>query len=62
MNVRATYAVYLKLIGMLVGDYLLVIVELFLIGGFVLSEFTRVTDRQTDIRTDGRHCNHEDYA
>ena len=51
-GVRATYAVHLKLIGKLVGDFLLVIIELFSLGAFVLSQFTRLTDRQTDGRTD----------
>ena len=30
------------------GDFLLVIIELFSLGAFVLSQFTRLTDRQTD--------------
>ena len=42
----ATYAVHLRLIGKLVGDFLLVI--LFSLGAFVLSQSTRLTDRQTD--------------
>ena len=50
----ATYAVHLRLIGKLVGDFLLVIVELFSIGAFVLPQFTRLTDGETDGRTDGR--------
>ena len=54
----AMYAVHLRLIGKLVGDFLLVIIELFSIGAFVLSQFTRVTDRQTD----GRHYDHEDHT
>jgi len=33
----ATYTVYLRLIGKLVGDFLLVIIELFSLGAFVLS-------------------------
>ena len=48
----ATYDVHLRLIGKLMGDFLLVITELFLLGAFVLSQFTRLTDRQTDGRTD----------
>ena len=44
----ATYAVHLMLIGKLVVDFLLVITELFSLGAFVLSQFTRVTDRRTD--------------
>ena len=47
----ATYAVHLRLIGKLVGDFLLVIIELFLLGAFVLSQFTHLTDRQTDGQT-----------
>jgi len=43
----ATYAVHLRLIGKLVGNFLLVIIELFSLGAFVLSQFTCVTDRQT---------------
>jgi len=35
-----------------VGDFLLVIIELFSLGAFVLSQFTRLTDRWTDRRTD----------
>ena len=50
----ATYAVYLRLIGKLVGDFLLVIIELFSLGAFVLSQFTRLTDGQTDGRKDGQ--------
>jgi len=44
----ATYAVHLRLIGKLVGDFLLVITELFPLGAFVLSQCTRLTDRRTD--------------
>ena len=50
----ATYDVHLRLIGKLMGDFLLVIIQLFLLGAFVLSQFTRLTDRQTDGRTDGQ--------
>ena len=49
-----TYAVHLRLIAKLVGDFLLVIIELFSLGAFVLSQFTRLTDRWTDGRTDRR--------
>ena len=52
----ATYEVHLRLIGKLVGDFLLVIMELFSLGAFVLSQFTRVTDR----RTDGHVCRRKD--
>ena len=48
----ATYAVHPRLIGKLVGDFLLVILELFLLGAFVLSQCTRLKDRQTDGQTD----------
>ena len=33
------------------GDFLLVIIELFSLGAFVLSQFTRLTDGQTDGQT-----------
>ena len=36
------------------GDFLLVIIELFSLGAFVLSQFTRLTDRQMDGQTDGQ--------
>ena len=36
----ATYAVHLRIIRKLVGDFLLVIIELFSLGAFVLSQFT----------------------
>ena len=44
----ATYDVHLRVIGKLVGDFLLVIIELFSLGAFVLSQYTRLTERQTD--------------
>ena len=47
----ATYAVHLRLIGKHVSDFLLVIIELFSLGAFVLSQFTRLTDGQTDRRS-----------
>ena len=50
----ATYDVHLRLIGKLVGDFLLVMIEHFSLDAFILSQFTRLTDGQTDIRTD-RH-------
>ena len=37
-------ALHLRLIGKLVGDFLLVIIERFSLGAFVLSHYTRVTD------------------
>ena len=49
----ATYSVHLGLIGKLLVDFLLVIIELFRLGAFVLSQFTCLTDGQTDRRTDG---------
>ena len=48
------YDVHLRLIGKLVGDFLLVIIELFSLGAFVLSQYMRLTDGQTDGRTDRR--------
>ena len=39
-------------IGRLVIDFLIVIIELFSLGAFVLSQFTRQTDGRTDRRTD----------
>ena len=39
-GLEATYAVHLRLIGKLVGDFLLVIIELLSLGAFVLSQFT----------------------
>ena len=50
----AMYAVHLRLIGKLVADFLLVIIELFSLGAFVLSQFTGLTYRQTDRQTDRR--------
>ena len=44
----ATYAVHLRLIGKLLGDFLLVIIELFSLGAFVLSQSTHLTDGRTD--------------
>ena len=51
MGLGATYDVHLWLIGKLIGDFLLVIIELFSLGAFVLSQYTRLT-RQTDGQTD----------
>ena len=48
----ATYAVHLRLIRKLVGDFLLVIIDLFSLGAFVLSQYTRLTDTRTDGQTD----------
>ena len=44
----AMYAVHLRFIGKLIGEFLLVTIELFSPGVFVLSQFTRLTDGQTD--------------
>ena len=45
----AMYAVHLRLIGkLIVGDFLLVTNELFSLVAFVLSQYTRLTDRRTD--------------
>jgi len=44
----ATYAVRLRLIGKLIGDFLLVIIERFSLGAFVLSQSTRLSGGQTD--------------
>ena len=52
MGVRATYDVHLRLIGKLVGDFLLVIIELFSLGAFVLSQCMHLTDGRMDGRTD----------
>ena len=48
LGLGGTYDVHLRLIGKLVGDFLLVIIELFSLGAFVLSQYTRLTHRQTD--------------
>ena len=53
LGLGATYDVHLRLIGKLVGDFLLVIIELFSPGAFVLSQYTRLTDRRTD-KTESR--------
>jgi len=50
-GLRATYTVHLRLIEKLVGNLLLVIMELFSLGAFVFSQYT--CDRWTDRRTDG---------
>ena len=47
----ATYDVHLRLIGKLIGDFLLVIIELFSLGAYVLSQYTRLADGQTDGQT-----------
>jgi len=46
-----SYAFYSNLVVKLVVDFLLVIVELFSLGAFVSSQFTHLTDGQTDGRT-----------
>jgi len=56
------FTVHLTLIGKLVVDFLLVIIELFLLGAFVSSQYRCLhTDRQTEWRlyygwTSGPHC------
>ena len=44
-GVRATCAVHLRLIGKLIVDFLLVIIELFSLGAFTMHTFDRQTDR-----------------
>ena len=51
-GVGATYGVYLRLTGKLIGDFLLVIIELFSLGAFVLSQYMRLTDGRTNRWTD----------
>ena len=46
--------VHYRLIGKLVVDFLLVIFELLSLGAFVLSQFTRLTDKQTEGWTEGQ--------
>ena len=57
----ATYDDHLRLIGKRVVDFLLVLIELFSLGvtaealrAIIGSQFTRVTDGQTDRQTDGQ--------
>ena len=45
-GLAAMYDVHLRLIGKLVGDFLLVMIEHFSLGAFVLSQYTRLTDGQ----------------
>ena len=61
LGLGATNDAHLRLIEKLVGDFLLVIVELFLLGAFVLSQYTRLTDGQTDGRTDGQPESRQQY-
>ena len=49
------------LIVKLVGDFLLVIIELFSLGAFVLLQYTHLTDRQTDRQTDAHRKNRVAY-
>ena len=58
----ATYAVRLRLIGKHVGDFLLVIIEPFSLGAFVLSQCTRLTDRRTNEQTDRRLYDRQYHA
>jgi len=48
-GLEATYAVHLRLIGKFVGDFLLVIIELFSLGAFVFA-FDGQMDRRPSIR------------
>jgi len=48
LSLGATYAFHLRLIGKLVVYFLLVMIELFSLGAFISSQFTCLTDRQTD--------------
>jgi len=59
-RLEATYAVHLRLIGKLVVDFLLVIIELFSLGALVLSQCTRLTDGRTDRQTDRQLYDHQD--
>ena len=54
----ATYAVHLRLIGKLVGDFLLVVFELFFARCFRFVTIHALTDRQTDGRLLIRPCLH----
>ena len=54
MGLEATHAVNPRLIGKIVGNFLLVIIELFSLGVFVSSQFTHLTDGQMDVQTDGQ--------
>ena len=51
-GLEATYAVHLRLIGKLVGDFLLVIIELFFARCFPFVTIHAFDRRQTDRRTD----------
>ena len=60
-ELRATYAVHLSLIGKLVGEFPLVIIELFFsrcFGFVTFHAFDRQTARETDGRTNGRIAAH----
>ena len=61
LGVRAMYAVHRRLIGKLVGDFLLVIIELFSLGALVLSQYTRLTDRRTDRQMDRQTESRQQY-
>ena len=56
-GLEATYDVHLRLIGKVVGDFLLVIIELFFarcLRFVTIHAFDRQTDRQTDGQTESR--------
>ena len=60
-GLRPTYDVHLRLIGKLVGDFLLVIIELFFARCFrfvTIHAFDRRTDGRTDRRTDRQKVDH----
>ena len=52
LNPPLIFSQGVRLIGNLVGDFLLVIIEPFSLGAFVLSQYTRLTDGRTDRQTD----------
>ena len=64
----ATYAVYLRLIGKLVGDFLLVIIELFFARCFrfvTIHTFDGETDRQnfdSKVRSNEVRCTQKQYS
>ena len=62
MGLGATYDVHLgSLESSCMGDFLLVIIELFSLGAFVLLQYTRLTDGQKDGQTESRQ-EYREYA
>ena len=53
-GVRDNYHIHLRLIGKLVGDFVLVLIELFTLGAFVLSQCTRLAERHTQTDVDSK--------